>query len=85
MGLRNAIAKSKSLKTSLSEVDRAIKLANKSFEISLGRFRVGKTTPLELNDVERGLTQLKEVRLQNLLELNRTYTTIDKLTGASTL
>ncbi|SMF01614.1 TolC family protein [Pseudobacteriovorax antillogorgiicola] len=83
LGLNRALASVNTLKEILAEIDQALTLADRSYKISLKRFRVGQTTPLELNDVERSLTQLKETRLDALLKLNKAYVTIEKLTGVA--
>lgn len=81
MELDSALKSITALKQLITDLDEAIDLAKRSYQISQKRFQVGKTSPLELNDVEKGLTSLKDARLQALLQLNKNYSKIDRLVG----
>ncbi len=61
--------------------DEAIKLANRSYELSLSRFLTGQTSAVELNDVESGLTQLKMKRISTINSIFSALAEIEQIVG----
>ncbi len=61
--------------------DEAIKLANRSYELSLARFLNGQTSAVELNDVESGLTQLKMKRISTINSIYSSLAEIEQIIG----
>lgn len=65
----------------LSRLKNTINLAEKSFEMSVSRFKTGKTTALEINDVLNSLTSAKRQYYNTLFILNTLIYDLEKLTG----
>ncbi len=61
--------------------DEAIKLANRSYEMSLSRFLNGQASAVELNDVESGLTQLKMKRISTMNSIFASLAQIEQIIG----
>lgn len=81
MDLENAISKYEKLVKIYNSQIEAKELAQKSYELSLDRFKTGQTSAVELNDVEQALTGAEKGILNTLFQMVLTEATIQKLTG----
>ncbi len=61
--------------------DQAIRLANRSYEQSLDRFLNGQASAVELNDVESGLTLLKQKRIVTIHGIYASLAQIEQIVG----
>ncbi|MDR2933659.1 MAG: hypothetical protein LBU68_00015, partial [Rickettsiales bacterium] len=60
-----------------------ITLAKESYDMSVSRFKTGKTNALEINDTLNGLTAAQQQYYNTLFALNTIIYDLEKLTGQS--
>lgn len=65
----------------LNRLKSTIGLAEKSYDMSVSRFKTGKTTALEINDAINALTSVKQQYYNALFVLNTLVYDLEKLTG----
>ncbi|GHU84691.1 transporter [Deferribacterales bacterium] len=65
--------------------ENAIKLADRSYNMSLSRFRTGQTSATELNDAEQGLSSLRLAHSFTIFSIYEALSNIEKLVGGTSI
>lgn len=65
----------------LTRLKNTIALAEKSYDMSVSRFKTGKTSALEINDALSGLTSARQQYYNALFVLNTLIYDLEKITG----